>query len=182
MKSLIRPLGHEMRLISIAVLIACMPLFAAFGSAQEPSRSAYTDPAAIDRAVVEFTGAAIGEVGGARMPADRRLRLAACAQPLETSWHGTARSTVAVACAGPESWRIFISVTAPKSTPASTPVVSRGDPITVAVRGHGFTVQQAGEAMESGRVGEWIAIRTVRGAEPIRARIERPGLAIIPVG
>lgn len=180
--SLFRPLGPEARLMAIAAVIACMPVFAVLASAQESPRSAYTDPSAIDRAVAEFTGATIGEVGGARMAADRRLRLAACAQPLETSWHGRAGSTVAVACAGPQSWRIFISVNAPQAAAASAPAVKRGDPVTVAVRGHGFTVQQSGEAMENGTVGDWIAIRTERGTEPIRARIERPGLAIIPVG
>lgn len=182
MKPIIRPLGHEVRLVLVAILIACMPLFAAFASAQELRRASFTDPAAIDRAVAEFTGAAIGEVGGARMAADRRLRLAPCAQPLETRWHGRAGATVAVSCAGPEAWRIFVSVTAARASAASAPVVSRGDPITVAVRGRGFTVQQAGEAMESGTVGDWIAVRTSRGAEEIRARIERPGLAVIPAG
>ncbi|MHA7820936.1 MAG: flagella basal body P-ring formation protein FlgA [Erythrobacter sp.] len=181
MKFHVRQMGHEMRLISIAVLIACLPLFAALGSAQENPQSGFTDPAEIDRAVAGFTGAGIGETGGARMPADRRLRLASCPQPLETSWHGRPGSTVAVACAGPHSWRIFISVNAHRAAAASVPVVERGDPITVAVKGRGFTVQHAGEALEKGAVGEWIAVRTSRSAEPIRARIERPGLAIIPV-
>lgn len=182
MQSLIRPLGHEVRLISSAMLIACMPLFAALGSAQETARGTLTDPAAIDRAVADFTGAEIGEVGGARMPADRRLRLAPCAQPLETSWHGRAGSTVAVACAGPQSWRIFISVNAARPAAERAPAVKRGDPVTVVVRGRGFTVQQSGEAMESGAVGDWIAVRTTRSAEPVRARVERPGLAVIPAG
>jgi len=48
------------------------------------------------------------------------------------------------------------------------------------VRGRGFSVQQAGEAMDSGAVGDWIFVRTARKSEPLRARIERPGLAIVP--
>jgi flagella basal body P-ring formation protein FlgA len=50
------------------------------------------------------------------------------------------------------------------------------------VRGRGFSVQQQGEAMESGAVGEWIFVRTARKAEALRARIERPGLAVVPAG
>jgi flagella basal body P-ring formation protein FlgA len=58
------------------------------------------------------------------------------------------------------------------------------------VRGRGFTVQQSGEAVEGGSIGDWIAVRTdprpgSRGSargEAIRARIERPGLAVIPAG
>lgn len=147
--------------------------------AQTPSQ-AFTDPAAIDAAVERFTGFAVGEVGGARTPADRRLRLAACDQPLETAWHGTARSTVAVSCAGPQSWRIFIATTATSQAAEAVPTVKRGDPITVVVRGRGFSVQQAGEAMENGTSGDWIAVQTSRDAPPVRARIERPGLAVIP--
>ena len=173
-------LRNELRLLSIAALIASLPLFATLASAQNMARSAYTDPAAIDRAVTEFTGVPIGEVGGARVPADRRLRLAPCATPLDVSWHGRSRTSLAVVCAGPQSWRIFIAARAPEQAAPQAPIVSRGDPITVAVRGQGFTVQQAGEAMQSGSVGDWIAVRTARRAEPIRARIERPGLAIIP--
>ena len=36
------------------------------------------------------------------------------------------------------------------------------------------------QAVEGGAVGDWIFVRTARKAEPLRARIERPGLAVIP--
>jgi flagella basal body P-ring formation protein FlgA len=143
----------------------------------------YTDPAMIDRAVANFTGAAPGTPGGARLPADRRLRLAACAAPLSVAWHGAARSSVSVECAGPQSWRIFVAVdgaSAPGRAAVAAPAVKRGDALTILVRGRGFSVQQQGEAVEAGAVGEWIFVRTARKAEPLRARIERPGLAVIP--
>lgn len=176
----------ELRLLVIAALLACLPLFAAVASAQDSNAQAapsYTSPAAIDRAVEQFTGHSIGEIGGARMQADRRLRLAACNAPLQLSWHGQARSTVAVACPGPQSWRIFVATrAAPQAaTDRSAPVVERGDPVTIMVRGNGFSVQHSGEAMEAGSRGDWIAIRTARDATPVRAQIERPGLAIVPV-
>lgn len=140
-----------------------------------------TDPAAIDRAVVAFTGAAIGQPGGARLAADPRLQLAACAAPLAVSWHSPAKNAVQVECAGPSSWRIFVAVNAPAAAAtAAAPAIKRGDAVTIMVRGRGFSVQQQGEAMESGAVGEWIFVRTARKAEALRARIERPGLAVIP--
>ena len=141
------------------------------------------DPAAIDRAVAAFTGAPAGTPGGARSLADPRLRLAPCAAPLAVAWHGTARQSVRVECPGPDTWRIFVAVdSAGVDAPArpAAPAIKRGDALTVMVRGRGFSVQQAGEAMEAGAVGEWIFVRTARKAEPLRARIERPGLAIIP--
>lgn len=142
-----------------------------------------TDPTAIDRAVMAFTGVAIGQPGGARMATDPRLQLAACAVPLAVSWHGQARTAVAVECPGPAGWRIFVAIAADGSAAArAAPAVKRGDALTIMVRGRGFSVQQTGEAMEPGAVGDWIVVRTSRKAEPLRARIERPGLAVIPAG
>ena len=146
---------------------------------------AMTDPASIDRAVAAFTGAAIGAPGGARVPTDPRLRLSGCGGPLAVSWHTAARTAVQVECPGPTSWRIFVAITPLGGNPGSAaarpaPAVKRGDAITVMVRGPGFSVQQPGEAMEAGAVGDWIVVRTARKADPLRARIERPGLAVIP--
>ena len=172
--------------LSPLILPMLLPLCDPAAEAQV-STGAGTDPAAIDRAVAAFTGAPTGAPGGARVPSDPRLRLAACAAPLAVSWHSPARTAVAVECAGPTAWRIFIAVNAaPGAGPAgagpAAPVVKRGDALTVVVRGRGFSVQQAGEAMEPGAIGEWITVRTSRKGEPLRARIERPGLAVIPAG
>lgn len=136
----------------------------------------------IDRAVAEFTGAAIGTPGGARMAADPRLRLAPCGGALGVRWHNPAHTAVQVECPGPESWRIFIAINPAEAGPAArtAPAVKRGDAVTLVVRGRGFSVQQSAEAMESGAVGDWIFLRTSRKAESLRARIERPGLAVIP--
>jgi flagellar basal body P-ring formation protein FlgA len=150
--------------------------------AASPALAAYTSPAEIDRAVIGFTGAMVGEPGGARFPADPRLRLAACAAPLTLDWHNPARTSVKVECAGPVPWRIFVAIASAQNTIAGTEAVKRGDNVTIALRGRGFSVQQAGEAVEGGRVGDWIFVRTGRRAEPLRAKIERPGLVIVPVG
>ncbi len=174
---------QERFLLASASLATVLPLLAAATASAQPSQgAAITQPEQIDRAVASFTGAAIGEVGGARVPADRRLRLAACPLPLDVEWHGRGRSTVKVSCTGPESWNIFVSTRPAPQQADTAPVVNRGDPITVVVRGRGFSVQQSGEAMDNGSAGDWIAVRTSRDATPIRARIERPGLAVIPAG
>lgn len=143
-----------------------------------------TDPAAIDRAVAAFTGAPIGTPGGARMASDPRLQLAPCGGPLAVSWHTPARTAVTVECRGPTPWRVFVAISPAQnaSAPRPAPAVKRGDAITIMVRGRGFSVQQPGEAMEAGAVGDWIEVRTVRKAQGLRARIERPGLAVVPAG
>lgn len=187
------PLGRARWGAAFVLSVSCVSATIAQAETAGPD---ILEPTEIDRAVRAFTGAPIGEIGGARASADRRLRLAACATPLTTTWHGTNRTAVKVECSRTKSaqspWRIFVATrpaepSAPgrartiQSAPIA-PQIKRGDPITVIVRGRGFTVQQAGEAMENGRVGDWIGVRTARQAEPVRARIERPGLAIIPIG
>lgn len=160
-------------------LIAPLALLAA--PAPAPAAASPTiGPAEIDRAVMGFTGAAIGTPGGARLPADPRLRLAACAGPLALDWHTPARSSVRVECPGPIPWRIFVAVAPLASAGPAAPAVKRGDHVIIAVRGRGFSVQQPGEAVEAGAVGDWIFVRTARKAEALRGRIERPGLVVIP--
>jgi flagella basal body P-ring formation protein FlgA len=155
------------------------------GAAMAQTLRASTDPAAIDRAVAAFTGAAIGTPGGARMASDPRLQLAPCGAPLAVSWHTPARTAVAVECPGPTAWRVFVAISPAAGTATASraaPAVKRGDAITIMVRGRGFSVQQPGEAMGSGMVGDWIEVRTARKAQSLRARIERPGLAVVPAG
>ncbi|MFN3991066.1 MAG: flagella basal body P-ring formation protein FlgA [Erythrobacter sp.] len=166
-----------MRCKRVSALVALAAL--AFGPAPAAA-SPYTSPADIDRAVMGFTGAMPGTPGGARLPADPRLRLAACAAPLLLDWHTPARTSVRVECTGPAPWRIFVAVAPLASASAAAPAVKRGDNVMIAVRGRGFQVQQPGEAVEGGAVGDWIFVRTARKAEALRARIERPGLVVIP--
>lgn len=143
-----------------------------------------TDPAAIDNAVAAFTGQQIGVPGGAAQPVDRRLRLTACSAPLALSWYGTAQTSVLVRCPDAGSWRVFVPVSAARAAPPQAPApmaVARGEGVTVAVAGDGFTVSQPGEALDAGAVGAWIRVRTAAKADPLRARVVRPGLVELPV-
>ena len=175
---------HDGWRLSPLVLPILLPLCDPPAAAQT---RALTSPAAIDAAVAEFTRAPIGAPGGARMAADPRLALAACDGPLAVRWHTPAHSAVQVECPGPTSWRIFVA-TLPQpgsitsGAAAAPPAVKRGDAVTLVVRGRGFSVQKPGEAMEAGRVGDWIHVRTSAKSEGLRARIERPGMVVIPAG
>ena len=139
-----------------------------------------TDLAALDRSVAAFTGAAIGEPGGATQPVDRRMRLATCAAPPVLSWYGTGRDTVLIRCPDPGSWRIFVPLTQGAQQSAQ-PAVLRGEAVTIAVAGDGFSIAQAGEAMDQGTVGSWIRVRNASNAssQPFRARVVRPGLVAV---
>jgi flagella basal body P-ring formation protein FlgA len=145
---------------------------------------AFHDLVAIDAAIAAFTGAGIGVPGGANLPVDRRMRLAKCFSPLDLSWYGNRQDNVLVQCPDAGGWRLFIAVsgnTRPGAAPSAPPAVARGEAITIAVAGEGFSVTQSGEAMEAGPVGAWIRVRTNAKATPIRAQITRPGLVVVPV-
>ena len=145
----------------------------------------FADLDAIVREVAAYTGAAIGETGGAMQPVDRRLRLMHCLAPLALAWRGQARDTVVVDCPDLRGWRLFVPVKSAAPGAGASAAISRGDVISISVMGPGFTVTRPGEAMESGAPGAWIRVRpadgTARGGEPLRARVIRPGLAGVPL-
>ncbi|MDE2595408.1 MAG: flagella basal body P-ring formation protein FlgA [Sphingomonadales bacterium] len=142
--------------------------------------ASYADLAAIDRDVALFAGS------GAAMPVDRRLRLNPCFTPLALSWRLPRRDSVIVQCPDAGGWRLFVPLLAlPDEAAPATPAVLRGEAVTITVEGDGFAVSQPGEAMEAGPVGAWIRVRTLSGGkpggDPIRARIDRPGLVSVPL-
>ncbi|MGD9665445.1 MAG: flagella basal body P-ring formation protein FlgA [Novosphingobium sp.] len=145
----------------------------------------FADLDAIDRQVAAFTGAEIGASGGAVQPLDRRLRLNACMAPIALSWRTQAQSTVVVQCPDSGGWRLFVPVRASARPAMAAPAVNRGDAVSIVVSGGGFSVSRPGEALETGPVGAWIRVRPVTGRglreEPLRARIERPGVVALPI-
>lgn len=157
--------------------LAISPLAA--GPLLAQNATSFTNTGAIDRTVENFTGAPVGQPGGALRRVDPRLRLAACGADLQAQWHGTPGRTVRVACPDQPGWHIFVMVQQDVAQARSAPIVRRGDPITLAIRGRGFSIRQSGEAAENGAAGDWIMIRMARGSQPVRARIERAGLAVI---
>jgi flagella basal body P-ring formation protein FlgA len=152
---------------------------AMLATAAAPALAAgFADHAAIDRAVAQFTGAPIGAPGGARVPVDRRLKLANCAPGLALEWYGRDRSTVVVRCPEPGGWRLFIPLAADgRQQQAGDKVVTRGSLVTIVVKGAGFSLSRQGEALDAGAVGDWIRVKPtdLKGA-PLRGEILRSGM------
>ena len=160
----------------VLALLAATPL-----AAQVPS---YTDPAQIDRAVAGFIAADPATAGAAALPLDPRLRLAPCRAALRLSWYGARRDSVRVECPDAPNrqgagWRVFVRVSgAPAeqaAAAATAPLVLRGEAVSIALAGPGFTVSRSGEALEPGSLGQWIRVRTAPAAAPLRARVSGPG-------
>lgn len=146
------------------------------------------DLAALDLRIAEFTGAAIGEEGGAIQPLDRRLKLRPCAALVDIAWRGEQRDTLVLQCPDAGGWRLYMPVRPLPAAVQATPqiAVQRGDAVTISVAGQGFSISRPGEAMESGAVGEWIKVRPStpanRRAETMRARITAPGVVTLSAG
>jgi flagella basal body P-ring formation protein FlgA len=147
----------------------------------------FADLDAIDRQVAMFTGAPIGAVGGATQGLDRRLRLRPCYSPVALAWRGQAHDTIVAECPDAGGWRLFVPVRAAISGPSGPAAINRGDAVTVAIAGDGFSVSQPGEALDAGGVGAWIRVRaagrgTARsGGDAMRAQVVRPGLVTLPM-
>ena len=136
----------------------------------------FVAPAEIDTAVVRFTGMPTGSPGGAAQGVDPRLRLATCNAPRALGWDGARRDAVLVQCPDSPGWRIFVPVLVTQAV-GQAPAILRGEAVTIVLSGEGFTVTQPGEALEGGAVGAWIRVKSASSAaDPLRARIVRPGL------
>lgn len=159
--------------------IAAGLIAAAIGGAPPAFANAPMDPSEIDRAVMQFTGASIGQPGGARTPVDRRMRLNACGAALQLDWYGNARESVQVRC--PDAgWRIYVAVAQAQQVGqpgGEQMVVSRGETVSILIQGGGFSLSRQAVAMEEGAIGSWIKVRPMQDkkADPVRAQVMRPG-------
>ena len=167
-------------------------LFLALALAAPASAGEFQSTAMLDTVVAQFTGKAIGEIGGARTPVDPRLKLAACAAP-QLEWRTDARDAVIVRCMQP-GWRIFVPVNAlpqPKAAPAAVaarpapvvkaePVIRRGDAVTVEVGSPGFSITRDGVAASDAAAGGRRTVRMDEKKPPIQAIALEPGRAKLP--
>lgn len=156
--------------------VAVLPLALATAPAVA---AAFTSPAAIDAAVASFLGAETGAPGGAARPVDRRLKLAACAEALDVNWYGHAGTTLQVSCLS-QGWRIFVATSGsgPRSVRAGIDgetIVQKGETVSLSYEGSGFTLTRQGEALEPGARDQWIKVKPIGDAKPVRGKVVRPG-------
>ena len=86
---------------------------------------------------------------------------------------------VLVQCPG--GWRLFVALSGGAQPAVASPVIAKGDAVTIVVRGDGYSVSQGGEALEGGAPGAWIRVRAGEKGPgdrngALRARVVRPGL------
>lgn len=168
-----------LRLLPLAALVATTPALA----------GTFQDIPSLDRAVVAFTGHALGETGGARATVDTRLKLAPC-PTVSLSWRTEAHDSVVISCLGPE-WRVFVpvvgrvDVATPAAIPAARvaaapPVIKRGDPVMIEVGQNGFSITREGVAMGDAPPGGRVLIRVADAKAPVQAVAVESGRATLP--
>ncbi|PKP90452.1 MAG: hypothetical protein CVT77_14990 [Alphaproteobacteria bacterium HGW-Alphaproteobacteria-16] len=144
----------------------------------------------LDTMVERFAGAPIGEMGGARAPVDKRLKLAACAAP-ELSWRSAAEDAVVIRCQGPQQWRMFVPVIALPRAAAAAPtaapvavksetVIKRGDPVLIEAGSAGFSISSQGVAMADAPAGGRLMVKVDDKRPPVAAVAVEPGRARLP--
>ena len=142
------------------------------------------DLALLDRAAEIFAGARLGEPGGPVAPIDRRLRLSGCSASPEFSWRAETRDAVVIRCPDHNGWRIFVGVKGAPVTAAAavkaTPVIRRGDPVTLVAGQSGFSVSAEGTAMGDAAPGGRLQIKVEGAKSPVQAIALETGKATLP--
>lgn len=156
--------------IRTTALIATLPL-SLLSMAATP---AFENTDTLDRQVAAHLNADIGAVGGARAAIDSKLKLKTC--PGRVRFSTTNTNAVLVRC--PElGWRIFVPVRATESRSGGynervdEVVVQRNQPVTLVVNRPHFSVRYSMIAQRSGKLGDFIPVRSNRKAKTVMARI-----------
>lgn len=138
---------------------------------------------AVEMRVAAALGAGIGEPGGAARSIDRRLKLAACPQPV--SIEPSAMNAVAVRC-DKLGWRIRVplvrSQIAQQSASAAKaePIVRKGDQVELTASSGTFTVSTVAFAEQDGGAGDRIRVRTERKAAAVIGVVMADGRVSLP--
>lgn len=145
--------------------ILAFALAATAGSTAVWAEPGFQDLDALDRQIAAATG-------GRAEPIDRRLRLKACAEAISISSDGAAPS---VRC-GASGWRLALRVS--QAALVNSPIaIRRGDEVTVTIEGDGFELTGSAIAMEDGREGGTVRVKTSTTATPVSVRVTGPGTA-----
>lgn len=132
---------------------------------------AFEDLDRLDARIALFLGGTTADAGQRAQPVDRRLRLARCAEDAE--FDAPAMGAIAVRCASP-AWRLRVPLTGGTALIAET-VVRRGDAVELLYNGSGFGVTTTATALEDGRDGGLVRVKSPTSAAVVTARVQGPG-------
>ena len=151
-------------------------------AAAPAAAAGFEDIGTLEARVVAALDADIGTPGGPVAPIDRRLKLAPC--PVPATIDPPALGAIALRC--PQlGWRIRVPIMRAGGASASSvasarpaaapPVVKRGDPVEVMVKGEGITVTTEAIAQEDGAPGARIRVRADQKSPVLLAEVIEMG-------
>lgn len=123
-------------------------------------------------------------------PLDPRLTLAPC-ESHEIARRSAASSSYVIRCTAPEAWEQVVQMQGarmaarPLTTAATpepqaarlaaprTPLVVKGENITLVVSGNGFEIASPGKAEQDGFEGDLITVRNTRTGAAMKGRVEQ---------
>ena len=159
----------------------------AFALLATPALAApFEDLDRLERRLLTALDAGIGQPGGPVAPIDRRLKLAACPQPVAID--PPALGAVALRCAA-TGWRIRVPLVRLSGLTATTagiapvreePVVRRGDPVELVAGTRGFSVSASAIAQEDGAPGSRIRVKADPKQPPVFAEVIGAGRVRLP--
>lgn len=129
--------------------------------------SGFEDLTALDARLAPF---------GASQPIDARLKLPKCDTPPAISEAGPRALSVRCPASG---WRIFVPrlATKPIAETLSPPDIRRGDLVELAIIGAGYSITTPATALEDGRKGQRLRLKTDAKAPVIAAVVTGNGQA-----
>ena len=113
--------------------------------------------------------------GAQVQPLDQRLRLTRCPEPASIETMGGGELVVRCAAIG---WRLRVPVIVPRAAQSAV-VIRRSDSVELAVGGKGFSVLSTAVALEDGREGAMMRVKSPTGQATMTARVEGPGRVAI---
>ncbi len=125
-----------------------------------------------------------GQQGGVARPIDKRVKLARCPSPATIEQQS--ETALAVRCSQ-LGWRIRVAIKQARTgqyehanaSQNNKVVVRKGEAVEIRVSGSSFSVSSSAVAMENGKAGEDIRIKSTRSRTPLVARVVRRGVVEI---
>jgi len=155
-------------------LISTIALLTAFpASAAGPELE---DLELLDQRIAVFLGGSAQDAGLRAEPIDRRLRLSRCVDAAEFAQPQD--GTLFAECPS-KGWRVRILLKG--TTPARTDavVIRRGDAVDLAYRGDGFSVSTQATAIEDGRMGGRVRVKSPTSPAVLTTLVKAPGSVAI---
>jgi flagella basal body P-ring formation protein FlgA len=131
---------------------------------------------ALDARVAVFLGGTPADAGQRAQPVDRRLRMVKC--PEGVAIDPPAMGAVSVYCAS-KGWRLRVSVLGMAAAQPAEIVIRRGDSVELAYVGSSFDVTTSATALDDGRAGGMVRVKTLTGTSSVTARVRGPGAVAI---